>query len=342
MKMYVAILFSIIILLMLSFITASADVVHLKNGDRITGKIIRMEEGKLVVKTDYAGEVTISWHKVESLSAEKKIKVVLDDGTALEGQTLTIEAGKMTLETEKLEEASAFNLTDVKAINPKVKPPVRITARVNAGVELERGTSDTDDFELDASFQARTKKSRYWLGGEFNKEKTDGNLTAEDWTAHANYDYFFTKKWFGYLRTKFEHDEFADLHLRSTLGAGPGYQFFESDTLNLSFGAGPGYIDENFIEASDKSFGSVQWLVNYDQYFYNKLFQLFHHNDGYLSLENSNNWTINTRQGMRFPLYKGLTATLQYSYDFDNEPSADAEADYDSKLSFLLGYEYKN
>jgi putative salt-induced outer membrane protein YdiY len=340
--MYVAILFSIIILLMLSFITASADEVHLRNGDRISGKIIRMEEGQLVIKTGYAGEITIAWQQVEHLRAEQKIKVVLGDGTALEGQTLSPEAGKMKLETEKLEEAPAFNLTDVKAINPKVLPPVRITAKINAGVELESGNSDTDDYEIDASFQASTKKSRYWLGGDFNKEKTDGDLTAKDWTAYANYDYFFTKKWFSYVRTKFEHDKFADLDLRSTLGAGLGYQFFESDTLNLFFGTGPGYIDENFIEASDDSFVSLQWIVNYDQYFYNKLFQLFHHSDGYLSLENIDNWIVNTRQGIRFPLYKGLKATLQYSYDYDNEPSADAEADYDSKLSLLLGYEFKN
>jgi hypothetical protein len=94
--------------------------------------------------------------------------------------------------------------------------------------------------------------------------------------------------------------------------------------------------------ASDDSFGAFLWELNYDQYFYDKRFQLFHNNDGYLSLEDTNNWTINTRQGIRFPLYKGITATLQYSYDYDNDPSDDAEADYDSTLSFLLGYEFKN
>lgn len=342
MKMYVAIMFSVIILLMLSFMTASADEVHLRNGDRISGKIIRMVEGKLVVKTEYAGEITIDWQQVENLSADEQIKVVLEDETTLEGQILSPEAGTIKLGTEKLEEVTAFNLTDVKAINPKVLPPVRITAKINAGIELESGNSDTDDFEIDATFQARTKKSRYWLGGDFNKEKTDGDLTAKDWTAYANYDYFFTNKWFSYVRTKFEHDKFADLDLRSTFGAGPGYQFFESDTLNLSFGAGPGYIDENFIVASDNSFVSLEWIVNYDQYFYSKLFQLFHNSDGYLSLENTDNWIVNTRQGIRFPLYKGFTATLQYSYDYDNEPSADAKADYDSKFSLLLGYEFKN
>ncbi|MHC4587142.1 MAG: DUF481 domain-containing protein, partial [Planctomycetota bacterium] len=228
-----AIMIAVMAYLMFSSLTASADVVHLRNGDRISGKIIRMEKGSLLVKTDYAGEVTISWHKVESISADGKVKVLLNDGTALEGQTLPLEAGKMKLETEKLEEASAFNLIDVRAINPKVEPPVKITAKINAGVELERGNTDTDDLEIDASFQVRTKKSRYLLRGEFSKGKTRGELTAEEWDIDANYDYFISRKWFSDVRTKFESDDFADLDLRSTLGAGAGYQFFESDELNL-------------------------------------------------------------------------------------------------------------
>jgi putative salt-induced outer membrane protein YdiY len=332
----------ILICIVLSSGSALADVIHLRNGDRISGKVVSLEEGKLVVKTDYAGEVTISWDKVESLSADGKINVVLEDGTTLKGQTLPMEAGKMKLETENLQEASAFNLTDVKAINPKVKPPVRITARINVGLELERGNTDADDYDVEASFQARTKKSRYWLGGEFNKEKTRGELTAEDWEVYANYDYFISERWFAYIRTKFEHDEFADLDLRSTLGAGAGYQFFESDELNLSFGTGPGYISENYIEAGDNTFASVQWLTNYDQFFFDKLFQLFHRSDGYVNLDDTADWIINTRQGVRFPLYKGLTVTLQYEYDYESRPSPDATADYDSKWNLLLGYVFKN
>jgi putative salt-induced outer membrane protein YdiY len=301
-----------------------------------------MEANKVIFRTDYAGEMKIDWHQVESLSADKKIKVVFDDSTALEGQILPLEAGKMKLQTEKLEEPSVFNLADVKAINPTFRPPIKITARVNAGMELERGNSDTDDYEIDASFQARTKKSRYRLGGEYSEEKTEGNLTSKDWTVFANYNYFFTKKWFGYVRTKFEHDEFADLDLRSTLSAGPGYQIFESDELNLFLSAGPGYIDENFIVASDNSFGAMLWELNYDQYFFDNLFQLFHQNDGYLSLKDSSDWIINTRQGIRFPLYRGLTATLQYTYEYESKPSPDASTDYDSTLNLLLGYEFKN
>ena len=61
-----------------------------------------------------------------------------------------------------------------------------------------------------------------------------------------------------------------------------------------------------------------------------------------MSFDDSSSWVINTRQRARFPIYKGITGTIQYRYDYNNEPSPDAKADYDSSLSFLLGYEFKN
>ena len=85
-----------------------------------------------------------------------------------------------------------------------------------------------------------------------------------------------------------------------------------------------------------------QWLIDYDQYFFNKTVQLFHRQIGQISLSDSEKWIIKTRQGLRFPLYKGLTSTLKYAYDYDNSPSENAEEKWDSKLMFLLGWQFEN
>jgi putative salt-induced outer membrane protein YdiY len=301
-----------------------------------------MEQDKLLLKTDYAGEIAIDWQQVAGVSAEEKLKVVLGDDSALEGQTQAIEEGKMKLKTERLEGPLAFGLGDVKAINPKVKPSLRVTGIANVGLTRERGNSDTDSVRIDASVVARTEKSRYTVGGEVNQEKAEDINTVKNWLAYANYDYFFAQKWFWYARTLFENDEFADLDLRTSLGTGVGYQVFETDLLNLSFSAGPAYVDENFIVAEDNSFAAGQWLINYDQYFFNKFLQLFHYQTGHISLDNSSDWVIKTRQGLRFPIYKGLTATLQYNYDYDNDPSPLAKENYDSTFLFLLGWQFRN
>ena len=49
--------------LLLFFLAANAwaDEVFLKNGNHLLGTIVSMGEGKLVLKTDFAGRLTIDW-----------------------------------------------------------------------------------------------------------------------------------------------------------------------------------------------------------------------------------------------------------------------------------------
>ena len=319
-----------------------ADEVRLKNGDRLTGRVIRMEAGKLILKTSYAGDISIVWQEVASIMTDGSMKVVLKDETALEGNPLAIEEGKMMLETGKLETPASFSLADVKAINPEPIKTVNITSRANVNITSERGNTDSDNYYFDGEFVARTKKNRYKIGGELSKEESDGTTTSQNWLTYGNYSHFLSKKWYLYADTLFEHDELKDLDLRSTLGAGAGYQIFETPLLNLSISAGLAKVDENFDVAEDDDYTAGQWSVNYDQYFFKKFVQLFHVSTGFVSFEDTNDWFYRTRTGLRFPVYKGLTATFQYNYDYDHQPSEDAEDKEDTKFIFLLGYEFKD
>jgi putative salt-induced outer membrane protein YdiY len=319
-----------------------ADELHLSNGDVITGQIIRMEENNLFFKTSYAVEIKVNWSEVINLITDGPIEVILIDGKVVSGISQRASVNMMQLETEKRETLSDFKLSEVAAINPRKKPVVGITARLNAGLTQERGNTDTDTFRLDGEFNARSKKNRYTLLGELNKEKSKGDTTVENWLAFGNYSHFLTQKWFIYTQGLFEHDKFADLDLRSTLGVGPGYQVFESEALNLSVSAGPAWVDEDFDDDEDDDYAAGQWLINYDQYFFNKIVQLFHRQIGWISLFESDKWVFKTRQGLRFPIYEGFTATIQYNYDYDNDPSSGADEKWDSKFMFLLGWQFSN
>jgi putative salt-induced outer membrane protein YdiY len=338
-------LIPLFILLTVGFLMAGnslADEVRLTNGDKLTGQVVRMEEEKLVLKTTYAGEIAIAWKEVASVMADDPVKVVLNDETALEGNTAPIESGKMKLDTGKLESPASFSLADVKAINPKPVKPVKIATRVNASMVNQRGNTIKDNYYFDGEFVARTKKNRYTLGAELANERAEGETTTENWLAYGNYSHFLDEKWYLYANTLMEHDKFKDLNLRSTLGVGGGYQIFETPLLNLSVSAGLAMVDENFDVAEDNDYPAGSWSVNYDQYFFEEFLQLFHVQTGYVSLENASDWFLKTRTGLRFPIYKGLTATLQYNYDWDNQPSADAKTEEDTKFLFLLGYQFKN
>src|SRR5271166_2525761 len=64
-------------------IPALADQVVLKNGDRLTGTITKSDGKSLVIKTDYAGDVTVKFDVIQSLTSSGDLNVTLDGKTAV-------------------------------------------------------------------------------------------------------------------------------------------------------------------------------------------------------------------------------------------------------------------
>src|SRR5690242_17078943 len=71
--------------LLVSCRVMAADSVQLKNGNRLTGKILKLQQEKLALETDYAGTIVIAWTKVENVSTEQSREVELANGRRLSG-----------------------------------------------------------------------------------------------------------------------------------------------------------------------------------------------------------------------------------------------------------------
>ena len=46
---------------------ASADTVVMKNGDHLTGTVVKSDGKEVTLKTDYAGEVNLQWSAIKEL-----------------------------------------------------------------------------------------------------------------------------------------------------------------------------------------------------------------------------------------------------------------------------------
>jgi putative salt-induced outer membrane protein YdiY len=319
-----------------------ADELRLKNGDRLSGQVVRMEEEKLIFKTSYAGEISIKWNEVANLNTDKKIKIVLSDETILQGKTKPTEEGKMKLKMGKIVETVSFNLAEVKAINPQpqvTEPPVKLKGRINVGLTSTRGNTETENHHFDGEFVARTVKNRYTLGAELNKAEDDGEKTVDNIRGYAKYDHFLTEKWFLYSSASAEKDEFKDLNLRTDFGIGVGYQFFETPMMNLSLEAGLTYVNEDYEEGEDNDYPAGRWAVNFDRYFFEKAFQFFHFHEGFVGLEDTDDLFIRSRTGIKLPIYKKFKATAQYNYDWEKSPKRGRKK-ADEMYILTLGYEW--
>lgn len=322
--------------------TAIADEVYLKNGDRITGKIIKMDLHKLLYKTPY-GELTINWQDVSTISTDHPVRVVLSDERSLEGTPRAAAEGSTNLMVVDGEEPILIKLAEVKSINPKPERALDVKTRVNFALKLERGNTDTDNYHLDWEFIARyVKKNRLWIHAEFDQESDKGEKISNSALGLVKYDRFLSEQWYVWGEGLIEFDEFKDLNLRTAYSGGAGYQIFETPTTNLLVQAGGGWVFEDYEgDESDRDFPAAIWSLNYDQWLFRKFTQFFHRQLLYIGLEDVENSFLKTRTGFRFPLYKGFATTLQWNLDWDDSPGPDIdEADHTFLVSVGYSYNY--
>lgn len=62
-------------------LAARTDAIVLRNGDHLTGEVKQMRQGKLEVKTDDAGTLSIEWDKVASITTADLYDVTMRDGS---------------------------------------------------------------------------------------------------------------------------------------------------------------------------------------------------------------------------------------------------------------------
>jgi putative salt-induced outer membrane protein YdiY len=319
-----------------------ADELLMKDGSRLLGKVVKKEDHTLEFETSYAGVIKVNWDSVSELRSEKPVEIMLDDETILSAGTIRKTDEATLLETEYDILVQSVTPGAVVYINPepwRTGDGVKWTGLVNIDLEVDRGNTDEDEFEADFLTRFRRKNDRLTLRGEYEKDKADGSVTSENWKEANKYDYFLSEKLYTGGLLAFEHDKFADLDLRTTLGPHVGYQFFESNELNLDTNVGVLYVDEKFDVAEDNDYWSLGWQVDFDWFLLPDRVQFYHRHTGLQSLADQDNLTIDSWTGFRFPLYKGIVASTEAEVDYDGGVPDDVERT-DTTYRVKLGYQW--
>ena len=63
--------------LCLSATAAEADQLTLKNGDRLTGTIVKCDLKTLLLKTDFAGDINLQWDAVTSIVSSSETSCLI-------------------------------------------------------------------------------------------------------------------------------------------------------------------------------------------------------------------------------------------------------------------------
>lgn len=321
-----------LLFLSIGAVTARADEIRLKNGDRLTGEIIRMEKDRLTVKLPYADEkVRIDWLKVECISSERDLTVELSDYEVLVGP-VTCADGSIRVLSSKAGTTKPISLSELRTMNPAT-----YRGFLTAGGSVATGNTETKAATLSTLFQVRTKRHRFTVEAKYTYGEADSRTTARNSLGSLKYDFFTTDKVYTYAQTLVEKDSFANLNLRNTEGLGVGYQFFEERALNLYAEAGISYFNEDVIEGEDRQDASGRWAAGLDWEAIPDRLRVFHRQEGYYTPSVSA-VTLRADQGVRISLVNDIDATLQVDYRFNSRPEAGKRT---SDLLLLMGLTYE-
>ncbi|NLA75273.1 MAG: DUF481 domain-containing protein [Deltaproteobacteria bacterium] len=318
-----------------------ADELLIKNGDHISGNIVRMSSSQVTIKTAYAGEITVNWSEITNVVTDQMIAVMLKNGIEYTGNIQETGEGRIRLSFEGVREPISLPIEEIKVIRTSAEPMIKIKARANAGLTYTRGNTYKDHSHFDGEISARTTNNRYIAGGEINKTKDNLRKTEDNALGTLKYDRFLSERHFIYANVQFQKDSFQDLNLRSIYGLGSGYQFIESSLENLYLEVGLNYVTEDYMTAPDNDYTSGRWAFSYDKFYYNKTFQFYHFHEGIGSFEESDDFFIKSRTGIRIPIFTCINASLQYNLDWDNTPSPGRKK-ADRAVLFTLGYFFAN
>jgi putative salt-induced outer membrane protein YdiY len=238
-----------------------ADQVTLKNGDRLTGTIVKTDDGAktLAIKTELAGDVTVQWDAVTAIVSSQPLHLTLSDGRVIVGTVSTTD-GKLAVATKDAGEVSA-EPASVKAIRndkeqadfDRLQHPRLLdywSGLFDLGLSVTQGNSATSALSIAgkaARVVPKNKLSLYYTQIYAKDSKQDPAVTTAN-AIHAGIrdEVNLTPKIYVFAFTDFDSDALQNLDLRNVLGGGPGYHIINIKKTQFDVFGGGSFNQEYF------------------------------------------------------------------------------------------------
>ena len=189
-----------------------AEVLYLKNGDRITGDIVSRSEEIIVFNTKSLGEIKLNNDCIDHIEG------IAFDSTEGKDEKPKYWHGKI---------AAGFNKSSGNTRNDQII----INMYINRKTLDNEITAKADAYYLSSN---KTLEDERWYGmGRY---------------AYS----FWGRKWYNFYRLEGDHDRFANINYRIIPATGLGYWFADTQNCKAMVECGVGYEYVKFIDNEDK------------------------------------------------------------------------------------------
>ena len=295
-----------------------ADQVTLKNGDRLTGTIVKSDAKTLLIKTEFAGEVTVQWEAVSGMVSSQPLHLALKDGQTIVGtvtaadnriEVATKETGAVTASKEAV--AAVRNDAEQKGYDDQIErlrhPHLTDfwSGLLDTGLSLTRGNSVSLTYSLAGKAARVTDRDKItvYSNAIYAKSTLAGvsNTTAHAIRGGVRGDLNVSEKMFVFGFTDFEYDAFQHLDLRNVVGGGLGYHAIKTTKTTFDLFGGGSFEQEYFSPNPPAQLTSLT------------------RKSGEIVAGEELSTKLNSRMtwSERFTLYPNVSNTGQYRYQFD-------------------------
>jgi hypothetical protein len=248
-----------IILMLLTASLAWADQITLKNGDRITGAIVKKDGANLVMKSAAVGPITIPWDQIDSITSDTLLNVVTG-GKTVQSVLTSAGGGRVLVSGSPVALADITTIRDAaeqKGFDRLEHPGWGELWAGTAGLNLAgtTGNSETKSFvvNMNAARATRTDKtSIYFTAIKSSATITDSTGkgvstdTAQAVRGGVGYSRNLNPKMFVNVFNDWEYDKFQDLDLRFVFGGGVGYHAWKNSKGFLDLVGGIDYAHSKY------------------------------------------------------------------------------------------------
>ena len=217
-----------------------ADVVTLKNGDRVTGTLVTIKGGKLQLKSEILGDLSIPMAKVATYTVDKPVAVIIKGKEPIKGTLELSPSGDWQVKANGQSQTIAAASVDTimpadeyqKLVVVKPAPWQAWKGGISVGETIQHGNQETNTFTTTINavrerpaapiFQGHTRTNFDLMALLSHASQDDSSVTSHTFSTNLREDFLFTPSLFVFGLAQLDHISTEGLYLRQTYGGGFG------------------------------------------------------------------------------------------------------------------------